>query len=60
MEVRDRFRLFAWGLTLKEGLLRRKYFLDSVTEVKRRLRKVLYMWQDKRAEANFMELAMLI
>lgn len=53
IEVRDRFKLFAWGLQFKEALLRRKYFIEAVTEVKRRLRKVLYMWQDKRAEDNF-------
>ncbi len=60
IEVRDRFKLFAWGLQFREALLRRKYFIEAVNEVKRRLRKVLYMWQDKRAEDNFKELALMI
>ena len=60
LEVRDRYKLFAWGLCLKESLLRRSYFIEAVTELKRKLRKVLYLWQDKRAEQNFKELAMLI
>lgn len=60
LEIRDKFRLFAWGLTLKEALLRRRYFLEAVKDIKNRLRRVLYMWQDKRAEENFMELALLI
>ena len=50
IEVRDKFKLFAWGLTLKEAMLRRSYFLEAVTELKSKLRKVLYMWQDKKAE----------
>jgi hypothetical protein len=50
IEVRDKFKLFAWGLTLKEAMLRRSYFLEAVTELKAKLRKVLYMWQDKKAE----------
>jgi hypothetical protein len=58
--VRDRFKLFAWGLNLKEALLRRRYFLEAVSEIKLRLRKVLYLWQDKKAERNFLELALLI
>lgn len=40
--------------------MRRKYFLEAVNELKRRFRKLLYMWQDKKAEENFMELALLI
>ncbi len=60
MEVRDKYQLFAWGLRLKESILRRQYFLEAVNELKHRFRKVLHMWQDKRAEVNFMELAMLI
>jgi hypothetical protein len=60
LEVRDRYKLFAWGLCLKESLLRRNYFIEAVSELKRKLRKVLYMWQDKRAEDNLMELALLI
>jgi hypothetical protein len=60
IEIRDKFKLFAWGLSVKEGLLRRSYFLEAVSELKRKLRKVLYMWQDKKAEDNFKELACLI
>ena len=60
LEIRDRFKLFAWGLTFKEALLRRKYFLEAVNELKRKLRKVLYVWQDKKAEENFKGLVSLI
>jgi len=60
IEVRDKFKLFAWGLSLKETMLRRTYFLEAVNELKAKLRKVLYMWQDKKAERNFKELANLI
>jgi hypothetical protein len=41
-------------------MLRRTYFLEAVNELKAKLRKVLYMWQDKKAERNFKELANLI
>ena len=60
IEVRDKFKLFAWGLNVKEGLLRRSYFLEAVGELKRKLRKILFLWQDKKAEENFKELASLI
>lgn len=50
IEVRDKFKLLAWGLNLKETMLRRTYFLEAVNELKAKLRKVLFMWQDKRAE----------
>lgn len=60
LEIRDRFQLFAWGMKLRESMLRKQYFLEAVNELKRKLRRVLYMWQDKRAEDNFKELAMLI
>ncbi len=50
IEIRDKFKLLAWGLNLKETMLRRTYFLEAVNELKAKLRKVLYMWQDKRAE----------
>jgi predicted type IV restriction endonuclease len=38
----------------------RKYFLEAVNELKRKLRKVLYAWQDKKAEENFKGLVSLI
>lgn len=60
LEIRDRYRLFCWGLQFKEALLRRKYFLEAVNELKRKLRKVLYAWQDKKAEENFKGLVSLI
>jgi hypothetical protein len=60
LEVRDRFKLFAWALMFKEALVRRKYFLEAVSELKRRLRKVLYAWQDRKAEENFKGLVSLI
>ena len=44
IEVRDKYKLFAWGLRLKETILRRQYFLQAVSELKRRFRRVLYMW----------------
>ena len=45
---------------MKECLRRRAYFLEAVDEIKRKLRKVLYMWQDKKAEDNFKALTALI
>ena len=60
LEIRDRYKLFVWGLTFKEALLRRKHFLEAVNELKRKLRKVLYAWQDKKAEENFKGLVNLI
>ncbi|CDW90092.1 UNKNOWN [Stylonychia lemnae] len=60
LEVRDRFYLMSYGLQLKESLRKRAYFLEAVDEIKRRLRKVLYMWQDKKAEENFKALTSLI
>jgi hypothetical protein len=60
LEVRDRFKLFAWTLMFKEALVRRKYFLEEVSELKRRLRKVLNAWQDCKTEENFKGLVSLI
>lgn len=34
--------------------------MDATFELKRKLRKVLYMWQDKKAEDNFKQLTDLI
>jgi hypothetical protein len=45
---------------MREALRRKMYFLEAVSEIKRKLRKVLYMWQDKKAELNFKELTDLI
>ena len=41
-------------------MYRRKYFIEAADELKRRFRKLLYMWQDKKAELNFKELTDLI
>ena len=60
LEVRDRFQLFSWGLRLKASIIKRQFFLEAVNDLKRKLRKVLYAWQDKKAEDNFMQLADLI
>jgi hypothetical protein len=60
LEVRDRYTLFIWGLQYREALHRRKYFLEAVNELKRRFRKLLYLYQDKKAEENFKQLADLI
>eukprot|EP00347_Sterkiella_histriomuscorum_P004120 403361677 len=60
LEIRDRFILFSWGLQMKDCLRRRAYFIEAVDDLKRKLRKVLYMWQDKKAEDNFKALTSLI
>lgn len=58
--MQDRFLLLSWALNYREALRRRKCFLDATFELKRKLRKVLYMWQDKKAEDNFRQLTDLI
>ncbi len=60
IEIRDKYQLMAWGLNFKEALLRRKYFVEAVNELKRKFRKILYAWQDKKAEENFKGLVSLI
>ena len=45
---------------MKESLQRRAYFLEAVDELKRKFRKLLYIWQDKKAEDNFKALTALI
>jgi hypothetical protein len=45
---------------MREALRRKMYFLEAVSEIKRKLRKIIYKWQDKKAEDNFKELADLI
>jgi hypothetical protein len=44
IEIRDKYQLMAWGLNFKEALLRRKYFVEAVNELKRKFRKILYAW----------------
>lgn len=60
LEIRDRFLLLSYGLKLKSAMRTRLYVLETVAELKRRFRKFLYMWQDKRAEENFLRLTKLI
>jgi hypothetical protein len=60
LEIRDKFQLLAWGMKLKDSILRRQYFLEAVYDLKTRFKKLLYLWQDKRAEKNLQELALLI
>jgi hypothetical protein len=60
MEIKDRFYLMSYGLLFKDRLRRRKYFLEAVGDLKERFKKLLYLWQDKRAEKNFRELENLI
>jgi hypothetical protein len=50
----------AYGLLFKDSLKRRKLFLEAVGGLKERFKKLLYLWQDKRAEKNFRELEDLI
>jgi len=58
--VRDKFTLLAWGLDLRECMRKRRYFLEATEEIKRRFRKLLYLYLDKKAEINFMALTNLI
>mgnify|MGYP000562849539 CR=1 FL=1 len=60
IEVRDRFALLAFGLQRKQAWLRKRAILNTVFELKRRLRVVLYRFQEKREERNFNELSDLI
>lgn len=50
----------AFGLRLKNSIIRQRYVLDVVGELKRRFRKLLHMYQDKNGEQNFLELKSLI
>mmetsp|Transcript_24850 Transcript_24850/g.24334 ORF Transcript_24850/g.24334 Transcript_24850/m.24334 type:complete len:131 (+) Transcript_24850:941-1333(+) len=59
-EVGDKYYLLAWGLKRMHALKRRRFVTKVVTELKRRFKKVLYMYQDKKAEQNFEELKNLI
>ena len=60
MEVRDRFSLMAFGLKRKSAWQTKKAVLDTVFELKRRMRVVLYTWMSKREEKKFQDLQDLI
>ena len=44
MEVRDRFSLMAYGLKRKDAWIRKRAILDSVYELKRRFKVVLFQF----------------
>ncbi len=58
--MKDKFYLLAWGMQQRQSIMRRCYILEAVQDLKRKFRKVLYRYQDKRAERNFLELKSLI
>jgi hypothetical protein len=43
-EVQDRFYLMCWGLKQKAALKRRKFLFKVTAELKRRFKKLLYMY----------------
>lgn len=49
-EVRDRFQLMAYGLRRKAAWQRKRYILDTVLELKGRLRMVLHRFLERREE----------
>lgn len=49
-DVIDKFKVLSFGKQLKESLIKREYLSDVVFELKRRFKKLLYMYQDKKAE----------
>ena len=56
MEVRDRFRLMAFGLERRLAWRSKRVILNTVDELKRRLRIVLFRYIQKRDEKKFMDL----
>ena len=60
MEVRDRFSLMAYGLKRKAAWIRKRAILDSVYELKRRFKVVLFQFLQKRDDRKFAELQDLI
>ena len=60
MEVRDRFSLMAYGLKHKAAWTRKNAILDTVFELKRRFKVLLFQYLKKRDERKFEELQDLI
>ena len=60
MEIRDRFSLMAFGLKRKAAWIRKRAILDSVYELKRRFKVVLFQFLQKRDDRKFSELQDLI
>ena len=56
MEVQDRYSLMAYGLKRKAAWLRKKTILDTVFELKRRFRVVLFTYLRRRDDKKFAEL----
>ena len=56
MEIRDRYALMAYGLKRKAAWLRKLTILDTVHELKRRFKVVLFAYLQKRDERKFGEL----
>ena len=60
MEVKDRFHLWGWALRRKAAYVRKQAVLGTVTELKLRFRKVLYLYQSWKEEKRFGEMQDLI
>ena len=56
MEIRDRFSLMAYGLKRKAAWTRKHAILDTVFELKRRFKVVLFQYLKKRDDRKFQEL----
>ena len=56
MEIRDRFSLMAYGLKHKAAWTRKNAILDTVFELKRRFKVLLFQYLKKRDERKFEEL----
>jgi len=48
MEVKDKYSLMAFGLKRKAAWIRKKAILDTVFEIKRRFKVVLFRFLERR------------
>lgn len=60
MEIRDRFALMAYGMKRKAAWIRKHTILDTVHELKRRFKVVLFQYLQKRDDRKFSELQNMI
>ena len=60
MEIRDRYALMAYGMKRKAAWIRKNAILDSVFELKRRFKILLFQYLQKREDRKFQELQDLI
>ena len=59
-DVIDRFKLLSFGLKRRAALIRRISFVKAVARIKSRLRRVLSMYLNWKAEKRFRQLEDLI